>query len=100
MSERSGRCEQGEQFRASERVSGVSERANGRASGLVLTFLFLFVPDHGATVLMVLMVGPGTTKMMMLLLLLLLLLMMMMVMMMLLLMMMMIVVTTTGQAGE
>ena len=27
-------------------MSGVSERANGRASGPVLTFLFLFVPDH------------------------------------------------------
>ena len=28
------------------RVSGASERANGRASGPVLTSLFLFVPDH------------------------------------------------------
>ena len=27
-------------------MSGASERANGRASGPVLTFLFLFVPDH------------------------------------------------------
>ena len=34
---------------ASERVSGTSERANGRASGPVLTSLFLFVPDHSAT---------------------------------------------------
>ena len=33
---------------ATERVSGASERANGRASGPVLTFLFLFVPDHSA----------------------------------------------------
>ena len=30
------------------RVSGASERANGRASGPVLTSLFLFVPDHSA----------------------------------------------------
>ena len=29
-------------------VSGASERANGRASGPVLTSLFLFVPDHSA----------------------------------------------------
>ena len=33
---------------ASERVSGASEQANGRASGPVLTSLFLFVPDHSA----------------------------------------------------
>ena len=32
----------------SKRTSGVSEQANGRASGPVLTFLFLFVPDHSA----------------------------------------------------
>ena len=32
------------------RVSGASERANGRASGPLLTSLFLFVPDHSATV--------------------------------------------------
>ena len=31
------------------RVSGASERANGRASGPVLTSRFLFVPDHSAT---------------------------------------------------
>ena len=30
------------------RVSGASERANGRASGPVLTSRFLFVPDHSA----------------------------------------------------
>ena len=35
---------------ASERVSSASERANGRASGPVLTSLFLFVPDHSALV--------------------------------------------------
>ena len=29
-------------------MSGASERANGRASGPVLTSLFLFVPDHSA----------------------------------------------------
>ena len=29
-------------------MSGVSEQANGRASGPVLTSLFLFVPDHSA----------------------------------------------------
>ena len=39
MSERSGGRERSEQ-------SGASERANGRASGPVLTSLFLFVPDH------------------------------------------------------
>ena len=33
---------------ASERVSGASEQANGRASGPVLTSRFLFVPDHSA----------------------------------------------------
>ena len=32
----------------SERVSSASERANGQASGPVLTSLFLFVPDHSA----------------------------------------------------
>ena len=29
-------------------MSGASERANGRASGPVLTSLFLFIPDHSA----------------------------------------------------
>ena len=33
-------------------VSGASERANGRASGPVLTSRFLFVPDHSASVTM------------------------------------------------
>ena len=47
-SERSGGRERGEQSGASERVSGASERANGRASGPVLTSLFLVVPDHSA----------------------------------------------------
>ena len=31
-------------------MSGASQRANGRASGPVLTSLFLFVPDHSARV--------------------------------------------------
>ena len=47
-SERSGGRERSEQSGASERVSGASERANGRASGPVLTSQFLFVPDHSA----------------------------------------------------
>ena len=50
MNERSGGRERNEQSGASERVSDVSERANGRASGPVLTSLFLFVPDHSALV--------------------------------------------------
>ena len=45
-SERSGGRERSEQSGSSERVSGASERANGRASGPVLTSRFLFVPDH------------------------------------------------------
>ena len=49
MSERSGDCERNEQSGASKRVSGASERANGRASGPVLTSRFLFVPDHSAS---------------------------------------------------
>ena len=32
--------------KVTERVSGASERANGRASDQVLTSLFLFVSDH------------------------------------------------------
>ena len=32
----------------SEQVSGAGERANGQASGPVLTSLFMFVPDHSA----------------------------------------------------
>ena len=47
-SERSGGREQSEQSGAGERVSGASERANGRASGPVLTSRFLFVPDQSA----------------------------------------------------
>ena len=47
-SERSGGRERSEQSGASEWVSGASELANGRASGPVLTSLFLFVPDHSA----------------------------------------------------
>ena len=46
MSARSGGCKQSEQSGASIRVSGASERANGRASGPVLMSRFLFVPDH------------------------------------------------------
>ena len=42
--------ERSEQSGASKRVSGASERANGRASGPVLTSWFLFVPDHSAPV--------------------------------------------------
>ena len=48
--ERSGARERSEQSVVSERVSSASERANRRASGPVLTFLFLFVPDHSASV--------------------------------------------------
>ena len=48
MSERSGGRERSKQSGASKRVSGVSEQANGQASGPVLTSLFLFVPDHSA----------------------------------------------------
>ena len=46
MSERSGGRERSEQSGASEQVSGVSERANGRASGPVLQSVFLAVLDH------------------------------------------------------
>ena len=45
-SERSGGRERSEQSGASERVSGASERANGRASGPVLQSVFLAVLDH------------------------------------------------------
>ena len=48
-SERSGGRERSEQSGASERVSGASERANGRASGPVLTSRFLAVIYHSAT---------------------------------------------------
>ena len=50
-SERSGGRERSEQSGASERVSGASERANGRASGPVLQSLFLTVIDHSEYVL-------------------------------------------------
>ena len=50
VSERRGGRERSEQSGASELVSGVSERVNGRASGPVLTSLFLFVPDHSVLV--------------------------------------------------
>ena len=49
MSERSGGRQRSEQSGASKRVSGASERANGRASDPVLTSQFLFVPDHSAS---------------------------------------------------
>ena len=51
MSERSGGRERSEQSGASERVSGASERANGRASGPVLTSRFLADLNHSAAVL-------------------------------------------------
>ena len=47
-SERSGGREQSEQSGASERVSGASEGANGRAIGPVLQSVFLAVLDHSA----------------------------------------------------
>ena len=50
MSEHSTGHELSKQSGASERVSGANKRANGRASGPVLTSLFLFVPDHSASV--------------------------------------------------
>ena len=50
MNERSGAHERSEQGGASERVSGASERANGRASGPVLQSVFLAVIDHSAIV--------------------------------------------------
>ena len=50
MSERSRGRERSEQFGANERVSGTSERANGRASVPVLMCLFLVDPDHSAPV--------------------------------------------------
>ena len=50
MSERSGAREQSEQCGASERVSGASERANGQASGPVLTSRFLAVLTYCAPV--------------------------------------------------
>ena len=49
-SERSGGRERSEQSGASERVSGASERANGRASGPVLQSVFLIVVNQSALV--------------------------------------------------
>ena len=45
-SERSEGRERSEQSGASKRVSGASERANGRASGPVLTSVFLVILAH------------------------------------------------------
>ena len=42
-------------------MSGASERANGRASGLVLTSRFSFVPDHSALVFDFLYYSDATT---------------------------------------
>ena len=50
-SERSGGRERSEQSEASERVSGASKRANGRASGPVLQSVFLAVLDHSVLIL-------------------------------------------------
>ena len=50
MSERSGARERSEQSGASERVSGASERGNGRASGPVLLSVFLAVIDHSEVI--------------------------------------------------
>ena len=50
-SERSGGRERSEQSGASERVSDVSERANGRASDPVLPSRFLVALDHSASTL-------------------------------------------------
>ena len=51
MSERSRARERRGQCGASERMTGASEQANGRASGPVLMSRFLFVPDHIALVI-------------------------------------------------
>ena len=48
VSKRSGGRERSEQSGASEQVSVVSERANGRASGPVLQSVFLAVLDQSA----------------------------------------------------
>ena len=53
MSEHSGGRERSEQSGASERVSGASERGNGRASGPVLQSVFLAVIDHSALLISV-----------------------------------------------
>ena len=49
MSERIGECEQSEQSGASKRLSGASERTNGRASGPVLQSVFLAVFVHSGS---------------------------------------------------
>ena len=49
-SERSGGRERSEQSGASERVTGASERANGRASDPVVQSVFLAVIDHSEVV--------------------------------------------------
>ena len=49
MSAAEGASEASEASEASKQVSGAGDRANGQASGPVLTSLFLFVPDHSAT---------------------------------------------------
>ena len=61
MSERSGGRKRSEQSRASERVSGASERANGRASGPVLQSVFLAVIDHSVYVKLLLCESDGKT---------------------------------------
>ena len=50
VSERSEARERSEQSGASVRVSGASERANGRASGPVLTSRFMAVLNHSGVV--------------------------------------------------
>ena len=52
-SEGSGGREQSEQSETSERVSGASERANGRASGPVFTSVFFSIFDHSALLIMI-----------------------------------------------
>ena len=49
-SERSGVHERSEKCGASKRVSGASERANGRASGPVLTSRFMAVLNPSAMI--------------------------------------------------
>ena len=51
VSERSGRRKQSKQSGAGKRVCPASERANGRASGPLLQYVFLAVLDHSAVVL-------------------------------------------------
>ena len=58
MSAAEGASEASEASEASKQVSGAGERANGQASGPVLTSLFLFVPDHSG----VAQIDLGTTR--------------------------------------